>query len=77
MMSQMVFVLTRNYILDSFQSRTRSISYCRQYGVNDDKIESEWLALPTSDHGVADSGPARGEIIYEPDQCSFKQSLSK
>ena len=37
---------------------------------------AERLALPTSDHGVAGSNPARGEILPEPKRCFIAQSLS-
>ena len=36
----------------------------------------ERLALPTSDHGVAGSNPARGEILPEPKRRFIAQSLS-
>ena len=34
------------------------------------------LALPTSDHGVAGSNPAGGEILPESKRCFIAQSLS-
>ena len=37
---------------------------------------AERLALPTSDHGVAGSNPAGGEILPEPKRCFIAQSLS-
>ena len=37
---------------------------------------AEWLALPTSDHGVAGSNPAGGEILPEPKRRFIAQSLS-
>ena len=37
---------------------------------------AEWLALPTSDHGVAGSNPAGGEILSEPKRRFTAQSLS-
>ena len=37
---------------------------------------SERLALPTSDHGVAGSNPAGGEILPEPKRRFIAQSLS-
>ena len=37
---------------------------------------AERLALPTSDHGVADSNPAGGEILPEPKQRFIAQSIS-
>ena len=37
---------------------------------------AERLALPTSDHGVAGSNPAGGEILPEPKRRSIAQSLS-
>ena len=37
---------------------------------------AERLALPTSDHGVAGSNPAGGEILPEPKQRFIAQSLS-
>ena len=37
---------------------------------------AERLALPTSDHGVADSNPAGGEILPEPKRRFIAQSLS-
>ena len=37
---------------------------------------AEWLALPTSDHGVAGSNPAGGEILPEPKWRFIAQSLS-
>ena len=37
---------------------------------------AERLALPTSDHGVAGSNPAGGEILPEPKQRFIEQSLS-
>ena len=37
---------------------------------------AERLALPTSDHGVAGSNPARGEILPEPKRHFIAQSLS-
>ena len=37
---------------------------------------AERLALPTSDHGVAGSNPAGGEILPEPKRCFVAQSLS-
>ena len=37
---------------------------------------AEWLALPTSDHGVAGSNPAGGEILPEPKRHFIAQSLS-
>ena len=37
---------------------------------------SKHLALPTSDHGVAGSNPAGGEILPEPKQRFIAQSLS-
>ena len=36
----------------------------------------ERLALPTSDHGVAGSNPAGGEILREPKRRLIAQSLS-
>ena len=36
----------------------------------------ERLALPTSDHGVAGSNPAGGEILPKPKRCFIAQSLS-
>ena len=38
--------------------------------------DAEWLALPASDHGVAGSNPARGEILPEPKRRFIAQSLS-
>ena len=37
---------------------------------------AERLALPTSDHGVAGSNPAGGEILPEPKRRLIAQSLS-
>ena len=37
---------------------------------------AERLALPTSDHGVADSNPAGDEILLEPKRRFITQSLS-
>ena len=37
---------------------------------------AEWLALPTSNHGVAGSNPAGGEILPEPKRHFIAQSLS-
>ena len=37
---------------------------------------AERLALPTSDHRVAGSNPAGGEILPEPKWCFIAQSLS-
>ena len=37
---------------------------------------AERLALPTSDHGVAGSNPAGGEILSEPKRRFIAQSLS-
>ena len=37
---------------------------------------AERLALPTSDHGVAGSNPAGGEILPEPKQRFIAQSVS-
>ena len=37
---------------------------------------AERLVLQTSDHGVAGSNPANGEILPEPKQCFIAQSLS-
>ena len=37
---------------------------------------AELLALPTSDHGVAGSNPAVGEILPEPKRRFIAQSLS-
>ena len=37
---------------------------------------AERLALPTSDHGVAGSNPAGGEILPEPKRLFIAQSLS-
>ena len=37
---------------------------------------AERLALPTSDHGVAGSNPAGGEILPEPKRRFSAQSLS-
>ena len=37
---------------------------------------AERLALPTSDHGVAGSNPAGGEILPEPKRRFIEQSLS-
>ena len=37
---------------------------------------AERLALPTSDHGVAGSNPAGGEILPEPKRRYIAQSLS-
>ena len=37
---------------------------------------AEWLALPTSDHGVAGSNPAGSEILPEPKRRFIAQSLS-
>ena len=37
---------------------------------------AERLALPTSDHGVAGSNPAGGEILTEPKRRFIAQSLS-
>ena len=36
----------------------------------------ERLVLPTSDHRVSGSNPARGEILSEPKRCFIAQSLS-
>ena len=38
---------------------------------------AERLALPTSDHGVAGSNPAGGEILPEPKRRFIVQSLSR
>ena len=37
---------------------------------------AEWLKLLTSDHGVADSSPAGGEILPEPKRRLIAQCLS-
>ena len=37
---------------------------------------AEWLALPTSVHGVAGLNPAVGEILSEPKRRFIAQSLS-
>ena len=37
---------------------------------------AEWLALPTSVHGVVGSNPAGGEILPEPKRLFIAQSLS-
>ena len=37
---------------------------------------AERLAIPTSDHGVAGSNPAEGEILPEPKRRFIAQSLS-
>ena len=37
---------------------------------------AERLALPTSDHGVAGSNPAGGEILPEPKRLFIAQSIS-
>ena len=37
---------------------------------------AEWLALPTSDHGVARSNPAGGENLPEPKRRFIAQNLS-
>ena len=37
---------------------------------------AERLALPTSDHGVAGSNPAGGEVLPEPKRRFIAQSLS-
>ena len=37
---------------------------------------AERLVLPTSDHGVADSNPAGGQILPESKRCFIAQSLS-
>ena len=37
---------------------------------------AERLALPTSDHGVADSNPTGGEILPEPKRRFIAESLS-
>ena len=37
---------------------------------------AERLKFPTSDHGVAGSNPAGGEILPEPKRCFIAQSLS-
>ena len=37
---------------------------------------AERLALPTSDHGVAGSNPAGGEILLDPKRRFIAQSLS-
>ena len=37
---------------------------------------AERLALPTSDHGVAGSNPAEGEILPEPKRRFIAQNLS-
>ena len=37
---------------------------------------AEWLVLPTSDHGVAGSNPAGGEILPKPKRRFIAQSLS-
>ena len=39
-------------------------------------LVAERLALPTSDHGVAGSNPAGGEILPEPKRRFIAQSLS-
>ena len=46
------------------------ILFCRSVRV------AERLALPTSDHGVAGSNPAGGEILPEPKRRFIAQSLS-
>ena len=38
---------------------------------------AERLTLPTSDHGVAGSNPAAGEILPEPKRRFMAQSLSR
>ena len=40
------------------------------------EASAEPLALPTSDHGVAGSNPAGGEILLEPKRRFIAQSLS-
>ena len=52
------------------QWRLRSASASRSVRV------AERLALPTSDHGVAGSNPAGGEILPEPKRRFIAQSLS-
>ena len=37
---------------------------------------AEWLARPISNHSVASSNPAGGEILPEPKQHLIAQSLS-
>ena len=43
---------------------------------NTDNLVAERLALPTSDHEVAGSNPAGGEILPEPKRRFIAQSLS-
>ena len=50
--------------VDSFSFHIRSVRV------------AERLALPTSDHGVAGSNPAGGEILPEPKRRFIAQSLS-
>ena len=45
------------------------------YGNGPPTIVAERLALPTSDHGVAGSNPAEGEILPEPKRRFIAQSL--
>ena len=52
------------FILPSFSFSERSVRV------------AERLALPTSDHGVAGSNPAGGEILPEPKRRFIAQSLS-
>ena len=37
---------------------------------------AEWLALPTSDHGITGSNPAGGKILPEPKRRFIAQSFS-
>ena len=58
------FALYDLYTLSSLSFRTGSVRV------------AERLAVPTSDHGVADSNPAGGEILPEPKRRFIAQSLS-
>ena len=52
------------------------VSYPQEQNKNRSVRVAERLALPTSDHGVAGSNPAGGEILPEPKRRFIAQSLS-
>ena len=54
---------------------TYMVQPSRSYACGSVRV-AERLALPTSDHGVAGSNPAGGEILPEPKRRFIAQSLS-
>ena len=69
-----VILQSRNFDLSSRKAHIPATSSLSE--VSRSVRVAERLALPTSDHGVADSNPAGGEILPEPKRRFIAQSLS-